>query len=78
MSIKFGQLNDRLDLHEDYNSLKQGDKIKFKWYGNSELVYIGRIEMSSYGEPFFVNEESYSNPIILKSMRFYKIPIHLL
>lgn len=71
MSIKFGILNDRPDLLEDYNSLTQGDKIKFKWYGNSELIYSGRIELSRFGDKYFVNEHNYSNPVILESMRFY-------
>jgi len=57
-----------------YDSLKQGSKIEFKWYGNSELLYVGRIEVNNNGEKYFVAEHNYSGDAIrpeCEGMRFY-------
>lgn len=54
------------------SSLKQGTKVCFTWYGNSELEYVGRIEVNEFGNLFFVNEHFYQNDVLVQeSMRFY-------
>ncbi len=58
---------------EEFNELKQGDKIKFKWYGNSELVYIGFIEIDRFGRKYFCSESNYyeDGRIVNEQRRFY-------
>lgn len=57
---------------ELYQSLKQGDKIRFKWWSNDNLVYIGRIEIDNFGEKYFINESNYQDNILLyEGMRYY-------
>ncbi len=52
-------------------SLKQGDKVEFKWYGSKEL-YVGRIEVSKQGTKYFVNEFNYKEDKLLhEGMRYY-------
>lgn len=59
-------------LQSEYDSLSQGDKIRFKWYGNAELLYEGRIEVDRFGGLYFCSEHNYTgHPEILESMRFY-------
>jgi hypothetical protein len=68
-NIAFGknQLTEEIKIQ-----LKEGTKIEFKWYGNKEILYTGRIEVNEFGELFFVNEHCYTNfPQSLQSMRFY-------
>lgn len=53
--------------------VKQGDRVEFKWYGNRDLLYIGRIEMKD-GEAYFVPEHCYDGDNIKpfeEPMRFY-------
>lgn len=60
---------------QDYENLKQGDKIEFKWRGNSSLTYIGRIEIyPTTRDVFFVAEHNYKNDQIkeyCEGMRYY-------
>lgn len=52
--------------------LVQGTKVRFKWYGNSSLIYTGRIELSKYGDKYFVNEHNYKDDVLIhENMRFY-------
>lgn len=54
------------------STLKQGTKIKFMWYGNSTLEYIGRIETDKFGQLYFVNEHNYKDDILVyEGMRYY-------
>lgn len=54
-------------------NLKQGTKVKFKWYGNADLEYIGRIEVDErFGVLYFVNESFYEGEkLTQENMRFY-------
>lgn len=53
-------------------TLKPGSKIRFKWYGNSENEYVGRIETDRFNRLYFVNEHCYENDILIQEgMRFY-------
>lgn len=60
---------------EDLPPLKQGDKVAFKWYGNKDADYIGRIEMTQHGEPFWVAEHNYDEngdiKVHCEGMRWY-------
>ncbi len=54
------------------SNLKQGTKVEFKWYGNSELVYTGRIGVDKFGRLYFVNEFNYENDVLIQEgMRWY-------
>lgn len=64
---------------EDYKSfpfrLKQGTKVKFKWWGNKEAVYTGRIEVDKYNGIYFINEHCFEGeedlPLHQEGMRYY-------
>lgn len=51
--------------------LKQGTKIRFQWWGNSELVYTGRIEIDKFNRLYYVPEHCYENEHLFKAMQFY-------
>lgn len=52
-------------------SLKQGDKISFRWHGSKEL-YTGRIEVDEFGRLYFVNEHNYNgDELTNEGMRYY-------
>lgn len=54
------------------SQLKQGSKVRFKWHGNSSMVYIGRIEVRESGELYFVAEHNYKDDILIhETMRYY-------
>lgn len=67
-------LNNKL-THDIRLRLKQGSKIEFKWYGNSERMYVGRIEVDNHGALYFVNEFCYEGkdelPSHQEGMRYY-------
>lgn len=70
MAIDWGEANKLTD--EIKATLKQGSLVKFKWYGNSDLEYVGRIETDKFGQLYFVNEHCYENDILIQEgMRFY-------
>ena len=52
--------------------LVQGKRIDFKWCGNLDLVYQGRIEVDNSNHKYFVNEFNYENDkLINEQFRFY-------
>lgn len=57
------------------SQLKQGVKVRFKWWGNDTLVYTGRIETD--GETlYFVPEHNYKGgQLLYEGMRYYN-PLH--
>lgn len=57
------------------NQLKQGTKIRFKWWGNDSLVYTGRIETNG-DALYYVSEHEYeNNQLRCEGMRYYN-PLH--
>lgn len=58
---------------EMYKKLRQGDKIRFKWYG-SDRIYTGRVEIDKFGLKYWCNEVNYIgdeiNPVF-EGMRYY-------
>jgi len=50
--------------------LSIGTKVKFKWRGNSELTYEGRIEVKD-GVLYFCAEHNYKNEDMLRAMQYY-------
>lgn len=62
---------DSLLTQEILESLKQGTKVEFKWYG-SKMLYTGRIEVDKYGEFYFVGEDNYTDDVLRsEGMRYY-------
>jgi len=58
-------------IEEKRKLLKQGTKVEFKWYGNKELVYTGRIEVCKFGELYFIAEHNFKkNELISEGMRY--------
>lgn len=57
------------------SQLKQGVKVRFKWWSNDTLVYTGRIEAD--GETlYFVPEHNYKgDQLLYEGMRYYN-PLH--
>lgn len=54
------------------SQLVQGTKVMFRWHGNSQDTYTGRIEIDKYGNLYFVNEHCYENDIlVMEGMRYY-------
>lgn len=59
---------------EMYDSLKQGDKIRFRWYGNKSEDYIGRVEINRWGVKYWCGEWNYEGDQLIphcKGMQFY-------
>lgn len=53
------------------DSLIEGSKVEFKWYG-SPVLYTGRIEVAPNGVLYFVPEHNYKGDILIEeSMRYY-------
>ncbi len=53
--------------------LKQGTKVKFKWYGSDKL-FVGRIEVDKHGGIYFVNEHCFNGDELMSTcegMRYY-------
>ena len=65
------QSKDSLLTQEIFESLKQGSKVEFKWYG-SKMLYIGRIEVDQWKELYFVSEHNYTDDVLTsEGMRYY-------
>lgn len=65
------QSKDSLLTQEMLESLKQGTKVEFKWYG-SKMLYTGRIEVVQWGELYFVAEHNYTDDILTsEGTRYY-------
>ncbi len=65
------QSKDSLLTQEMLESLKQGTKVEFKWYG-SKMLYTGRIEVDQWGELHFVAEHNYTDDVLTsEGMRYY-------
>ena len=65
------QSKDSLLTQEMLESLKQGTKVEFKWYG-SKMLYTGRIEVDQWGELHFVAEPNYTDDVLTsEGMRYY-------
>ncbi len=63
--------NDNKLTPEIKRQLKSGTKIKFKWYGNDTMEYVGRIEVN-YDELYWVPEIFYNEQSnLFESMRHY-------
>lgn len=59
---------------EQKSLLKQGTKVRFKWWGNKDLLYTGRIEVDKHGSLYFVNEHCYDGINLSphsEGMRYY-------
>lgn len=59
---------------ELFECLAAGDRVRFKWHGNSTTENIGRIEISHHGVKYFVPEHCYENGQInpyYEGMRYY-------
>ena len=54
-------------------NLKQGTKVQFKWYGNKDATYTGRIEVGkNQGILYFINEHNFENDVLVnEGMRYY-------
>ena len=66
--IVIDTLIDRADLKAQFDSLKQGDVIRYKANWNDDLVYHSQIEVNRFGEKFVCGVHNYPNP---GGMRFY-------
>jgi hypothetical protein len=65
---------DTIITDEIDQQLSQGKRIDFKWYGNIDLVYQGRIEVNDLNYKYFVNEFDYENDkLINEQFRFYNL-----
>ena len=66
--------NDNKLTDEIKSKLKQGTKVRFKWYGNSELEYVGRIELDKWGNNihYWIPEHCFKDDILIyEDMRYY-------
>lgn len=53
------------------SKLKNGSKVEFKWYGNADLLYVGRV-IKHNNRLYFVAEHNYKDDVLInESMKLY-------